>query len=134
MKELIEITDELSSDLLKFKELVREFEVKLNRTTNVIDIIGEIEVSKILGLKMVRDLINPGFDAYDGKQEVQIKATRAKGTNSRVSTLLKKQMHLILTTQSLLNTNTIQILRECIKLQTQVFAVTLITLILQKSL
>lgn len=90
MTELIEINNELFEDLNNFKKLIREFEIKLNRTTNCIDIIGEMEVSRILELKMVRNIIHPGFDAYDGKERVQIKATRAKGNNSRVSTLLKK--------------------------------------------
>lgn len=94
MNNLIEINDELFEDLLKFKKYVHEFEIKLNRKTNVVDIIAEMEISRMLNLKMVTSIVNPGFDAYDGDLEVQIKSTRTNGRNNRVSKLLNKNYQL----------------------------------------
>lgn len=84
-KKTIILTPELHASLSEFKALARNLEKKLNRTLNVIDIVGEIEVAACLNLELVEDLINPGFDAYEGAHRIQIKATRAKGSNSRIS-------------------------------------------------
>lgn len=75
--------------LVKFKEQVLIFEHLLNRTTNIIDIIGEIEVCHDLGLDLAQSINNEGFDAWDGDAKVQIKATRAKKTSSRTSAITK---------------------------------------------
>lgn len=90
-KKIIPITPALLENFKQFKQVVRIFEKELNRTINVIDIIGEFEVAEKLGLKIVEDLINPGFDAYDGDLRVQIKATRTKGITSRLSKLPTSQ-------------------------------------------
>ena len=75
--------------LSKLKEAAKisvEFEKLTGKQLNITSIVGEILTCEKLGLDLVKDDINQGFDAYDtyGKK-VQIKTRRYKGVNSAMT-------------------------------------------------
>jgi hypothetical protein len=92
--ETISPSDLPIKDLKKFKEGLLSLELNLGRKINGFDIIGEIEVCDLLGYKLVKSPINEGYDAVDGKEKIQIKATRAKKNTSRTSVIKKKNKSL----------------------------------------
>ena len=88
------VDDSIYNQLNEYKRNVRDMERLLGRKINSIDIIGELEVSRLLNLSMVRKGNQAGFDAYDNELKVQIKASRGATTSYRLSTLLKKDNRL----------------------------------------
>lgn len=81
-------------ELEALKKVLVLFEEKLGRKTNLIDIIGEIEISHLLKYELVKDGINAGFDAVSNDKRIQIKSTRSPVTRGRISAIIKNPLNL----------------------------------------
>ncbi len=79
--ETIEITDKIIGKLNKAIKASLEFEKLTGKQLNITSIVGEVLVCLKLGLKLVKDDINAGYDAIDSENKrVQIKTRRYKNT------------------------------------------------------
>jgi len=92
----ISLSDELFESLHQFKESVGKLETTLGRYINAVDIVGEVEMSRLFSLRLTQSSNNEGFDAYDAEgKRVQIKASRGKTDNYRMSKLTGKNGELL---------------------------------------
>jgi hypothetical protein len=91
--ETIIIGEEILVLLQKAVDAAYEFELKSGKQLNITSMVGEVYAAQKFELKLVKDDINPDYDAIDrdGKL-VQIKARRYKGNKTAMTgPLLNKE-------------------------------------------
>jgi hypothetical protein len=88
MKQLEALTkDQLIDQIAALAVLYKK---RLGKSLGVTAEIGEYKAAKLLNLRRVEGNINKGFDAYDGKKQVQIK-TRISSSKAQRTGLFKSR-------------------------------------------